>query len=263
MLEIEKEHISLDQEPVGEEEAKNQTNNAADSFQDDANTSEENALATDEPEVVYNAESESMNTEQCIDQFKNEAESFQEDGRSCLEGSVEPEEDAVATDEPEVAYNADSESLKIEQCIDQSKNEIDSFQEDGRSRLEGSVEPEDEDEVASYDPKVFFNAELASLNAAHSFQEGVTSSLEDYVELEEDALASYDQEVAFHAETTSSLEAEPSESKYATDSSENDVVRPSEDSMQSEDVAARINPQVDAETGSPSTESCVQGVDTN
>ncbi|KAL6208815.1 hypothetical protein ACLB2K_019760 [Fragaria x ananassa] len=208
LLEIEKE-----QEHVSVEEAEEQPNNVADSFQEDANSSEEYALATDKPEVSYNPESVILNTEEGTDQPKNETGSFQEDARSCLEGSVKSEEH----------------------------------------------------EVASYDPEVSINAESASLNTSHSFEEDVTSSLEeDYVELEEGAIASYDQQVDFNAETTSSLEAEPSESKYATDTSENDAASPLEDHMQlEEDVTARYNPQFDAETVSPSTESCDHGVSAN
>ncbi|XP_062024913.1 exocyst complex component EXO84B-like isoform X1 [Rosa rugosa] len=207
LLEIEKE-----QEHVSEEEAEEQPNNEADSFQDDANSSEEDAVATDKPEVACNAESISLNTEECTDQPKNETGFFQADASSCLEGSAEPEEH----------------------------------------------------KVASYDPEVSFNAESASMNTAHSFQEDDTSSLEDYVELEEGAVVSYDQEVDFNAETTSSLEAEPSESKYATDTSENDAASPSEDHMQlEEDETARYNPQVNAETVSLNTESCAPGLSAN
>nr|XP_004292228.2 PREDICTED: exocyst complex component EXO84B-like [Fragaria vesca subsp. vesca] len=158
----------------------------------------------------------------------------------------------------------EQEHVSVEEAEEQPNNVADSFQEDARSCLEGSAKSE-EHEVASYDTEVSINAESASLNRSHSFEEDVTSSLEeDYVKLEEGAIASYDQQVDFNAETTSSLEAEPSESKYATDNSENDAANPSEDHMQlEEDMTTIYNPQFNAETVSPSTESCALGLSAN
>ncbi|KAL6271371.1 hypothetical protein ACE6H2_028282 [Prunus campanulata] len=258
LLESEKTLLPLDQEPVSEQESEDQSKYAADSFPDDAGSSEEDAVATDEPEVASNAESESFNAKSCVNQSKNSAGSLEENFRSSLEDYVEPEEDAVATHDPKVAYNAKTASADTGPCMDQSKISADSFQEDVRNSLEDYVEPE-EDAAATYDPEVAYNAESASLNAepcvdqsknaADSFQEDVRKSLED-------AVATYDPELALNAEPCNG------ESKYATDSFEDDVVSPSDDYTQSkEDVVAVDNAEVafNEETASLITESCPQG----
>ncbi|ONH93194.1 hypothetical protein PRUPE_8G218600 [Prunus persica] len=258
LLESEKTLLPLDQEPVSEQESEDQSKYAADSFPDDASSSEEDAVATDEPEVASNAESESLNAKSCVNQSKNSAGSLEENVRSSLEDYVEPEEDAVATHDPKVAYNAKTASVDAGPCMDRSKISADSFQEDVRNSLEDYVEPE-VDAAATYDPEVAYNAKSASLNAepcmdqsknaADSFREDVRNSLED-------AVATYDPELALNAEPCNG------ESKYATDSFEDDVVSPSDDYTQSkEDVKAVDNAEValNEETASLITESCPQG----